>query len=245
MTFPFNLRQDKIKFKYTFLNEVALKIGLPESMDKISFEKMKRFFRRLFNLDIEDIHNESILNTRLKVKNQDNGIIFEFSKSTIKVSIEQNNFNTFSESMLPLLKKLLEAYKEWFPVCKDLELKYVDIWPLTNERNLEESKIKELEDAIFSPDIRTLSLEKEKNFKRYQHKDNGFNLSMQYGYYISEDETQNSGIALESRCEYSKENIPINKVVDIASKLNNILYNAFIWAVTPQILKAMQGEIEG
>lgn len=245
MAFPFKPQKDKSTFQYTFLNEVALKIGLPESMDKISFEKMQSFFKRLFNLDFKESHREYILNTRLKVENQDNGIIFEFSKSTIKISIEQNHYNTFNESMRPLLSKLNEAYIEWFPVCKDLELKYVDVWPLTEERNLQESKIKELEDAIFSIDLRTQTKETDKNFRGNHWEDNDIILSMQYGYYISKDDSQNSGIALESRCEYSKEYIEINRIIPMVSKMNSILYDAFIWAVTPQILFAMEGKTVG
>lgn len=245
MAFPFQPKKDKFIFQYTFLNEVALKIALPESMDKISFEKMQIFFKRLFNLDFKESHREHILNTRLKVENQDNGIIFEFSKSTIKISIEQNHYNTFDESMLPLLTKLIEVYTEWFSFCKEVELKYVDVWPLTEERNLQESKVKELEDAIFSIDLRTQTKETEKNFKGKDWEDNDIILSMQYGYYISKDDTQNSGIALESRCEYSKEDIEANKIISIVSEMNFILYNAFIWAVTPQILSAMEGKTVG
>lgn len=146
--------------------------------------------------------------------------------------------------MLPLLTMLIEAYPEWFPVCRNLELKYVDVWPLTKERNLQESKIKELEDAIFSLDFRTQTKETEKNFRGKRWEENDIILSMQYGYYISEDDTQNSGIALESKCLCSKDNIEINKIVPTVSEMNTIVYNAFIWAVTPRILQAMQGKIE-
>lgn len=84
MAFPFPIKQDKTIFQYTFLNEVALKIGLPEGMDTISFEKMRIFFKKLFNLDFKESHREDILNTRLKVENKDNGIIFEFSNQRLK-----------------------------------------------------------------------------------------------------------------------------------------------------------------
>lgn len=240
MAFPFEHISEKEKFQYTFLNEVTLKIFPPKELREVDFKEMQHFFKVLFNLDFKDIHREYMLEKRLKVGNQENGVMFEFSQNTIKISIDQNHYSDFKTSMLPILVKFTEAYKFWFDSFARLELKFVDVWPIDNKIEVTEKNIEDLEEAVFSYNLRGMAEKVDENFKELRFKSDELTLSMKYGYYISKNENQNSGVALESKCETKDSQMKADDIREMASRMNDLLYDAFIWAVTPDIIKAMK-----
>lgn len=243
MGFPFPHIEKKEIFQSTFLNEVSLKVFLPKNRNEVSYSQAKTFFEDLFRLDFNEIHYQRMIETRLKVGNPAQGVVFEFSRNSVKISVNQQHYNSFGTSMLPLISKFLDCYKKWFDYCDKIELKFVDVWPLADKKNLTKAELTSLEDAIFSSALRSESERLDENFKSVSYKDMEYSLVLKYGYYIPapDDVNANSGIALESKCELNNgKTIPNKEIVSVAKELNCILYDAFIWSVTPTILEAMR-----
>ncbi len=243
-TFPFPHISEKKKFQFTFLNEVAVKFIFTTGDKPVSYDTARRFFKELFNLDFKETHYESMLNTRLKVRNEGMGFMFEFSKDTVKISIDQDHYSTFQTSMLSILKTFLNSYKLLFDRCEKLELKYVDVWPFADNSHASDADIKALEDAVFSNSLRETSSEMDDNFRGFKCDNEEFSIVLKYGYYLPKNKNLNSGMALESRCELLHDEIKIDRILDVVQKMNNLLYDSFIWAVTPAIIEAMTGELK-
>ena len=240
MAFPFPHISNKEKFEYTFLNEVALKVFPYKELSEVNMGSIQTFFKQLFNLDFRDVHRRSMLDSRLKVGNHNSGVMFEFSKDSIQISIAQDYYNDFKLSMLPILKNFVEAYTHWFDSCKGIQLKFVDVWPLAEENHIDDDLLMTLEEAIFSSRLRNMAEKIDENFKGFNAENDRLSVKMKFGYYISQNASQSSGVALESRCELIKPNLAVGEICGVASEMNDVLYDAFIWAVTTDITDAMK-----
>lgn len=240
MAFPFTLTSKKEIFKGTFINEVSFKLYLPAEKEMVSYDKSSKLFKKLFGLNFDEFEYKRLISTRVRVGNSTDSVVFEFSTKFIKITINQSEYESFSTSLLPLIEKLSEAYSDWFDYCDKIELKYIDVWPMADIENIDDSKMILMENALFSYDMRSKSKVTDNNFKYLQLDDVDFTLDLQYGNFITEEESQNSGIALQTKCSSKSKKLKCGDIPKFSKNQNKILYNAFLWAVTPDVLNAMR-----
>lgn len=239
-TFPHIAEKDKEVFDFTFLNEVALKIVLPVEEEFVSFERASRLFKELFKLPFNQENYEAICKKRQKVGNSDDSVMFEFSRKEVKISIYQSKYRSFNESMMPLLESFVNEYKKWYNYCDDVQLKFVDVWPFSDIKDVTQKKIEDLENAVFTTALRSSSEKLSDNLKGLKCRDDNFEVDIKFGSYVPEDSSQNSGVALESRIELIRKHLNCQDIISKALEMNNVLYDAFRWAVTDNVINAMR-----
>ncbi|MCM1143039.1 MAG: hypothetical protein NC453_31115 [Muribaculum sp.] len=141
--------------------------------------------------------------------------------------------------MVPILTSLIDAYSTLASGCRMLEMKYVDLWTVPSD-NLSDQQIALLKDALFSSQLKEKAEPEDKTISIAEFKDGNTRLRIKYGS-SSNSSAGNRGIALESRCIVESESeIKNDRILAIAEKVNGNLYDAFIWAVSPEVLNAMR-----
>lgn len=240
MPLPFPHIDKKECFKGTFLNEVSFKLTMPHNSACVSFENMKLLFKDMFKLDLSEIQYQRLLDTKLKVRNNDGGIEYEFASESIKITISQDYYSTFEKSMMPVLSKLVVYYSQWFDTCDRIELKYVDLWSVPNI-SLTIDQLKSLKNALFTSELRDRSQREDDNIDYWEFNWDDCYLKIKFGYGSRGYTQSRQGIALESRCGINGD-IPSTSIIERTRQLNSTLYDAFIWSVSAEVINAMRNQ---
>ncbi|MCM1450448.1 MAG: hypothetical protein NC082_08900 [Clostridiales bacterium] len=194
----------------------------------------------MFKLDLSEIQYQRLLDTKLKVRNNDGGIEYEFASESIKITISQDYYSTFEKSMMPVLSKLVVYYSQWFDTCDRIELKYVDLWSVPNI-SLTIDQLKSLKNALFTSELRDRSQREDDNIDYWEFNWDDCYLKIKFGYGSGGDTQSRQGIALESRCGIHGD-IPSKSIIERTRQLNSTLYDAFIWSVSAEVINAMRNQ---
>lgn len=242
MAFPFKKIDMKETFKSTFLNEASMKCVFEDGKAAFpSFEEAKVFFKSFFNLELQVEQFDRLINTKLKVMSAAQGITFELSRKSIKISFLQSHYHNFELSLFPIIKKLFNSDCKLTDRLSKLEMKFVDVWPVANKSDVNDSILKALEEVVFSSELRQQHFENDDNFKVLHFEDGRFRLIIKYGSYYPVDKEMTSGIALETKCIFSNlQALPEDEKLDVSKDMNDVLYDCFIWSVSNQVIDAMR-----
>lgn len=235
--FPFQHieRPDKA-YRITFLESVSLQISYDSS--KETFEKFKAFFEDYTGglvIDNNRYTEKKISSLRIK---SDGGLVsLKFARDFVDFTVDGSRYIRFDEIFKPFLASFSRFLESIESIVKELSLEKVNIWPVSPEQN---KNLAQIVDAIFSKEIQTeIPLEFGKMSSRlYESSDDESVILIKYGLMAEKDSEEYPKLVLDTKC------VTVNAFESClleknASYNNQNLYDAYRWAVTEKVIKAM------
>lgn len=247
MAFPFKEAECKL-FKNTFLQSVIITYRY-EKVDSDSFDeaferRMRDFLCGNFGLTI----GKSIKNGPISITSSDKSVSYMLSDEFVAVKVNAKNYKSFGISVAQYEEVMKKFAKEvlQLKVISSLSLRKINIWPFENNSGQEVNQ-DEIWNKILSNDI--LQVAKADSSSRFPGArvfvGNDMDLSVLIRLVpvdASADKKQINFVVDIETIHTSAMGVSLIGTKDKLNKLNQKLYNAFIWAVNPGIIKLMEGE---
>lgn len=240
---PFPHIESHKVFPFTFLLRTSFQVSFAPVDLKKNSSAFVDFFKLEFNVTLTDSQLNLLDAKGLSLKSEDEGLTWVISNGSIAVDIEHNRYVSFDESLSPIVQKIEEFLNRIGTVCRLINLQKIDLFPFDN-------KIKEKVDscwnAVFSSSFLKARLSEPLTcddtscfyINNFDGTD-GINMTIISGYIIENDDEskQPSRYVMDCRATYNSET---KSIAATTRKMNNLLYDAFIWSMSPMVISLME-----
>lgn len=236
--YPFKITDNHKTYKVTFLQSVILKMEYDYSNE--SFEKFAQFFNEVFKLQLIE-QQFNVKNTdAIRLRSDNHAYRVKFSKNTIEFIINGDSYVNYEKSLLPFINKVSKYLEQIKGNILNISIEKIDIWPLAK------GKIDSPEDfinTIISENLRNAPdlVSGDEAFVEYTDKDSGDSLLIRFGFipFVEEQNDQPARIVLDTLCNHDNDSIAPSVLSGITKRLNDILYDAYHWSVTEDVIDIM------
>lgn len=233
-------------YKYTFLSCAEVKLDLGTYLKDVSKEILTSMLFDTFGVQVTDTQYDSLINSRLRLRDTAGGVEITITSKDIKIKVYQGRYKNFEESMLPLLNLAIKGLKAIGTTSvKSVKVEKLNIWPVVDASDLpclDAEILSRYKEAIFSGPMLDQSSEGDGRMGEIVFTDKDFKLTLTYLLQEAGDkESEELGrVALKSVCFTLSENIVVDDIEARAVEGNQILFNAYHWAVSESVIKSMR-----
>ena len=254
MDYPFKEIEHRI-YKNTFLQNTFVEIQYESIKDRLSikdvFSDLQHFALESFNINIEK--EEAITENGVVISSQEMAIDFYITNKRLIIKIGRKNYKTFKESVIPYIKiakTFIESVSKLDKI-QSCEIRKINIWPYSNiasKRTLTET----LMGKIFSKELLEngnfkSQIPENQNVTQWMNekvfKGEYSSLKLKYGFIAKDENHDKERIILDSSIEMLQPT-DLSDIEDVFNQLNTILFNAYHWSITEQIIQIMSREVE-
>lgn len=236
--FPFEISKNRTTYKVTFLQSVFLKMEYDPRKETSS--KFAHFFKDTFGIDI-DVRQYNVKNTdAIRLRAANGSLRFKISNDTIEFIISGESYINFEKSLRPYIEKIANYLSDIQSSINNLSIEKINIWPLING-NVDDPD--DFINVIISSNLRDTQENNKKEISFIEYSDPQFqdSLLIRFGYipFTAQRKEQPSRIILDTLCKHDSVISPEN-LIPAAIRLNDILYSAYHWSVTENVIKSMK-----
>lgn len=232
--FPFPHKERSRSFKITFLESVKLKVVYDPEME--DYAKFKDFFEGYTSLSLDKDRYETKKISSLRIVAEDGVTTLKFAKNFVEFSISGHSYTGFETNYKTFLEKLSLFLSSINSSASEISIEKINIWPMDIESGI--TDIKEVKDVIFSEEVQGIACDGNGiGIKEFKDSQNKVALLLKYG--VLEQKDSELVLILDTKC-VNLEEIQANKLLPEMGNLNQLLYDAYNWAVTEEVLDAME-----
>lgn len=236
--YPFKITDRHKTYKITFLQSVIIKMEYDSSNE--TFQKFSDFFSDVFKLPLTE-QEFNLKNTdAIRLRSENKAYRVKFSKNCIEFVINGDAYVNFNTSALPFIRQFSDYLEITNSVVTDISIEKIDIWPLANGEIPSPS---EFLNTVISENLRNSSehISDDEAIVEYRDSDNGESLLIRFCFipFKADIEGQPPRIVLDTLCSHENESIEPSLLAGIAKRLNDILYDAYHWSVTDEVVEIM------
>lgn len=244
MTIPFKDTPHRL-FKNTFLQNVFAGIGFKtnETVSEGMRKEAHSFINQQFGLEAKSNFPEDAMS----ITSSDGMISFFFDKDSASVRIGARNYHSFVDNVIPQITKL-DKYAGIMKadIVSCIGLRKINIWPILAD-NPDELKESEITKELFSSELlseKSAQLnDKEKGIPllgKYEWKDNALTITVRTAFMKDDSDVKKRNVVLDIEAMLEG---PMAKEAAASqfNVLNDILFNAYNWCISPNVIRIMEG----
>lgn len=230
---PFPIVEHK-RYNLTFLSSVKLVVAYRGENE--NFEGFRDFFKSFFKIDVTkqqyDIKNADAL----RIRSSESEEKYKFSRNFAEVIIDGNSYIDFETSLRPFASALQGFLMSISAVVLNLKLEKVNLWPAPSKDGFSRDQLMK---AIFSDNILSNTSENDDalHIKEFNltKSDMGVSVVVKYGVVSDPD---SSTVILDTICDQAVGTVA-DEVVKTLLKMNQLLFDAYHWAVNDEVIEVM------
>ncbi len=234
--FPHIERPDEA-YLMTFLESVSLQITYNSAHE--TFEIFKKFFdgyTGMLALDENRYKEKKLSSLRIK---SDNGLVsLKFAKDFVDFTIDGSVYVRFEEMYGDFLKAFSDFLESIGSDVVEMSIDKVNLWPMLSDSD---DNINRAVNAVFKADMLTAIPMKSNEMASDVASVQDVDVLVKWGL-MKEGDAQDSCIFLDTK-SVSRYPFKASELYERANHQNQILYDVFRWAVTDDVIKAMQGNL--
>lgn len=245
-------------YENTFLQRVVVEFGfnaLFKEKAPANFEKdFSRFVNTHFGVDCNANMISTFWQDGIQLTRNDKSIIWLLKPDSITVLIGTIDYKSFVDSVLPIVYKMRRFVGSILEInnVTRLQIRKINAWQFYNN-NSNTLQISKVQQAILSKNLlneksNSEILESEKqipNLHKISYVDDNDTLNIRY--FCRTPQNNDNGVMILYLDTEFIENTSV-EVKDIEENLvlmNKVLYNAFHWCVTNEVIDIMKGRKNG
>lgn len=246
MAYPFASQEQHVVYKNTFLQNTFAEFYFTPIVEKEwdGGSRLYSFLRKYFHVDAKKAWDE--MENGVSLNNQDLDVTLHFSKDYALVRVGRKNYQAFATSVMPYLF-LLKAYvKEVLArdAIKSLKVRKINLWPYDQVQSQKPLGDEDILKTFLSDELRKIKSDDKDsdghvlNMCHFDQRETS--LDIKYGIVKTNDVP---AVVLDSTAT-SEQTQPTNlgEVESKLDELNNILYDAYHWSVTENVIRWMEGK---
>lgn len=249
MDYPFKNIEHHI-YKNTFLQNTLVEMQYESIKSRLSTKDVFRDFQSFASefLGIKVEEDEGLTEGGVVISSKEAATDFYITDKQLIIKVGRTNYKTFQESVIPYTEIAEEFIKSVARLeeIKFLGIRKINIWPYSNTSN-KRTLTEALMGKIFSKDLLAggnfkSQAPENQNITQWM-KEKTFDwediyLKIQYGF-VAKDEQQER-IILDSTAEISRLiKIDSSQAKEVYKKLNAMLFDAYHWSITNEIIQMM------
>ncbi len=251
MDYPFKNIEHRI-YKNTFLQNTLVEMQYESIKSRLSAKEVFCDFQSFAskNLGIDDIkEDEGLTEKGIIISSDEIDTKFYIYDNKLIIKIGRKNYSSFQESVIPYIKiaeDFLQSVAK-LEVINSLEIRKINIWPynILDQNTLTETLMSKIfsKELLENGNFKSQSPEN-RNVTQWM-KEKIFNwedilLKLKYGFIAKDEQHDKERIILDSTAESShKATIDNGEMRALLEKLNTILFDAYHWSVTDEIIQIM------
>lgn len=236
---PFQHYSHHHTYGLTFLESVVIKLRYDGGNG--SYDSFKRFVEGSFGAKVS-IERYNLINVDpVRLKNADRSVIIKLLSGGMEICISGGGYRNYNESARPVLSLFERYLMEIGASVTQLSVEMIDVWPFTVDRVVD---IKAAAKVFFSSSIlKEIGYDNllEIPGKEFKDEKNNDLVIVKYGFIRGEQDNphQPDRLILDSIALHDDGFLP-SSLTQIAKRLNDLLYDAFHWAVSQEVLNVMR-----
>lgn len=238
--YPFKIPSEHKTFNVTFLQSVILKIEYDYS--KESYNEFADFFRKSFNLNLSENQFNLKDTDAIRIVSKNKEYRVKFSKSLVELVLAGDTYTNFDSSLAPFISNFASYVDSLDGKVLSISINKIDIWP---SQELTDSNLKTFTEAILSHNLLIspfINREEGGFFLKFNDDENNDVLLIREAFFPYTDENPDlyARLVLDSMVKHEEPCVAANELSAIARRLNDVLYSAFIWCVSAEVIKIME-----
>lgn len=237
-SYPFEITDNHKTYKVTFLQSVILKMEYDSS--KESYKQFARFFYDAFQLQLIE-QQFNVKNTdAIRLRSDNHAYRAKFSRNFIEFIVNGDAYVNYHTSLLPFINKVSEYLERIDGNILNVSIEKINIWPLAKG---EIDSPEDFINTVISENLRNSPglIAGDNAFIEYTDKDLDDSLLIRFGFipFMKEQNDQPARIVLDTLCNHDNGGLEPSLLPVTTKRLNDILYDAYHWSVTKDVIDIM------
>lgn len=239
--YPFKHISDHRTYKNTFLQTARIRISYTGDTD--DFEPFKTYLHNAFGLSITKELYGLRNSDALRLKAADGKLRAKYTEHTAEYLISGDIYIDFEKSFVPFLDKTQNFLNKAQKQVLSLSIEKIDIWPIVKGDIQDPSAFLNVIISENLRQFRNLVAEDSIYFTEFYDEENQDSLLVRFGFIgadtVDIPNKQPARIILDTLCKHD-EQFNADSLLSLARKMNNVLYDAYHWAVSPEVIQIME-----
>lgn len=234
--FPHIERPDEA-YLMTFLESVSLQITYNPARE--TFEIFKKFFDGYTKmLALGETRYEEKKLSSLRIKSDKGLVSLKFAKDFVDFTIDGSVYGRFEKMYGDFLTAFSDFLDSIGSDVVEMSIDKVNLWPMLSDSD---DNINQAVNAVLTNELLTSIPMKSNEMASDVSKVEDVDVLVKWGL-MKEVDAQDSCIVLDTK-SVSQRPFKASELYERANHQNQILYDVFRWAVTDDVIKAMQGKL--
>lgn len=243
-------KEEKSVYGKTFLTKISIKLFLPDGFIWPPRESLNVFFKDEFGIEITDLQYDKLQTSKLTIKTETGAVSMSLSRTDIKIVIDRLVYTSFRYTLIPLLEEILSKLP-WIDRVTGFKIRKVNIWSVSSEDPVTEDQVGNLLNAVVVEDLKEKGsvigdrvymysiVNSETREQASEILDICYGLVLQGDGEEPVDGKYFGGVVLDNAITVKRE-FDVAQVIEEAENANDYLYDAFHWAVKPDVISLMK-----
>lgn len=237
--YPFQTdKQNKHTYKVTFLESVVVRVeysDIHETADVFS-----KFMEQEFGIEMDQARFTLKNNDCYTIKDSASSKKIKFSKRLIEIRMDGADYVNFRQSILPEFEKVKDYLAGINSEAGYMAIEMIDIWPTQVGGKIDEETFRRV---VFSKELLSgsITLKEDLSFADFINQEQNDILTIRHGFIPYDDKfiDQPARLVLDTICRHEGALKP-SELISTAVRLNDVLYAAYHWSVTDDVIKVMK-----
>lgn len=232
----------KVVYPTTFLQSVSVKFSYDSS--KETYESFKTWFEKVFNFNMDEDRYRLKQADALRLSANKGLFRLKISLDNIELLLSGESYHSFSNSITPYLNKFQQYFESISTDVNDIHVEKINIWPFIDPSIGIIKDFKIICDSLLSDKLLAiLPLHTADKIASINFSDSVYGdiLIVKYGIFskTKSNPAQPLRLVLDTESTHIHKIAP-SKLVDTATRLNDVLYKTYHWAVSEEVIEAMK-----